>query len=77
MVEAAAEGNGPGRFHTLGLLSWAPLGGQVAVRVQTEVSSAAADVLVLVNPAAEVGLQSPDGPWLHRERKGPPQCASG
>lgn len=80
MVEAASEGSVPGRFHTLGLLGWAPLGGRVAVCVQTEVrsgGSAAADVMVQSNPVAEVGLRSPGGPWLHRERKGPPQYASG
>lgn len=77
MVEAASEYNVPGRIHTRALLGWAPLGGRVAVYVQMEVrseGSAAADVLVQSNPVAEVGLQSPGGPWL---RKGPPQYASG
>lgn len=80
VAEPAFEHNGPGRVHRSGIPGWAPLGGNAAVCVQTEVrpgGSAAADVLVLSNPAAEVGLRSPGGPWLHRERKGPPQCASG
>ncbi len=77
VAEHAFEHNVPGRVHRSGILGWAPLGG---VCVQTEVrpgGSAAADVLLLSNPAAEVGLRSPGGPWLHREHKGPPQCAAG
>lgn len=35
----------------------------------------AVDVLMLLNPVAEEELQNPGAPEMHKERKGPPQCA--